>query len=290
LLRRLVTAFSVLTLSASFFFVAGMVPARAASSYLCQGYSACAAKGYSHAGYASANRNHYWRMSPGHNCTNYVAYRMIKNGATKTRPWSSTGNAYNWGAANPSKRDLTPVVGAVAWWKARVKGAGSLGHVAYVERVVSADEIVISEDNWGGNFSWRRVKRSSGWPSGFVHFADAGVGSPRGVVNSVKSTASGKLSVRGWAFDPNKKSAAVRIRVYVGGRPGVGQKISFKSATLSRPDVAKAYSGVGAKHGFSQTVSVKQNGTVAVYVYALDVEKTAGGSALLGRSTVAIRR
>ena len=67
----------------------------------------------------------------------------------------------------------TPAVGAVAWWKAGVKPAGSVGHVAYVERVVSANEIIVSQDSWGGDFSWARVTRTnSGWPSGFIHFND----------------------------------------------------------------------------------------------------------------------
>ncbi|HYF71880.1 MAG TPA: hypothetical protein VD864_03610, partial [Nocardioides sp.] len=58
-------------------------------------------------------------------------------------------------------------------WKANTGPAGSSGHVAYVERVVSADEIVISQDSWNGDFSWAVVTRSSGnWPSGFVHFND----------------------------------------------------------------------------------------------------------------------
>ena len=45
--------------------------------------------------------------------------------------------------------------------------------MAYVERVVSANEIIVSQDSWGGDFSWARITRtSSGWPSGFVHFND----------------------------------------------------------------------------------------------------------------------
>ncbi len=45
-------------------------------------------------------------------------------------------------------------------------GIGSSGHVAYVERVVSADEIVISEDSWSGDFHWRTITRDSGrWPT-----------------------------------------------------------------------------------------------------------------------------
>ena len=109
---------------------------------------------------------------PASNCTNYVAYRLIKNGMSEERPWDSTGMAYNWGRANRSITDQTPMVGAVAWWEAG-DGVGSSGHVAYVQKVVSNREIVISEDSWSGDFHWRTITRDgSGWPTGFIHFQD----------------------------------------------------------------------------------------------------------------------
>nr|WP_301539801.1 CHAP domain-containing protein [Nocardioides sp. zg-DK7169] len=112
-------------------------------------------------------------MYAGHNCTNYVAYRLVKAGMPNVRPWSGSGNASNWGAAMSSITNTTPRVGAVAWWRANVPGAGSSGHVAYVEQVVSPTEIVVSEDSWGGDFHWRRItKTGTGWPSGFIHFID----------------------------------------------------------------------------------------------------------------------
>jgi hypothetical protein len=74
--------------------------------------------------------------------------------------------AYNWGVARADITNQTPAVGAVAWW------SSGDGHVAYVEKVVSNDEIIVSEDNWGGDFHWKRITRSSGWPIGFIHFKD----------------------------------------------------------------------------------------------------------------------
>ena len=81
----------------------------------------------------------YWRMYAGHNCTNYAAYRMVNSGLPNARPWSGGGNATYWGTSVPSLTDKVPTVGAVAWWKANTGPAGSAGHVAYVEQVVSAD-------------------------------------------------------------------------------------------------------------------------------------------------------
>ncbi len=145
----------------------------AVTSYLCWGYDGCQKAGYSHANYKQNASKMWWRMYSGHNCTNYVAYRLIQNGYSSERPWTGSGNATNWGVAMKSITDTTPTVGSVAWWKAGQGGVGSAGHVAYVEKVVSSTEIIVSQDSWGGDFSWRRItKSSSSWPSGFIHFND----------------------------------------------------------------------------------------------------------------------
>ena len=149
-------------------------PAEASVTILCRGYDGCKALGMGNGGYKANSGTMWWRMYSGHNCTNYAAYRMVKSGLPNVRPWSGSGNAMYWGEYLPHITDPAPAVGAVAWWKANIKGAsGSAGHVAYVEQVVSADEIIVSQDSWGGDFSWARITRSGdGWPSGFIHFND----------------------------------------------------------------------------------------------------------------------
>jgi surface antigen len=152
--------------------LAPVAPAEAASRYLCTGYHACQQSGHPHFGYRKAGSRMWWRMYTGHNCTNYVAYRMVRQGMSSERPWDGTGMAYNWGRANRRLTDDTPMVGSVAWWNAG-DGVGSSGHVAYVERVISKRRIVISEDSWGGDFHWREIrKQGGGWPTGFIHFDD----------------------------------------------------------------------------------------------------------------------
>ena len=132
----------------------------------------------------------WWRMYSGHNCTNYAAYRMVHSGLPNSRPWTGSGNATNWGSAMSRITNSTPAVGSVAWWRAGVRPAGRSGHVAYVERVVSANEIIVSQDSWGGDFSWARITRtSSGWPSGFVHFND------EQLVNTMAPTIKGTAKV-----------------------------------------------------------------------------------------------
>lgn len=166
----------------------GAAPASATVTTLCKGYTGCVRAGMSDSGYSSRSSTMYWQMYSGHNCTNYAAYRMVQAGMPNVRPWTGSGNATNWGYAMSRITDGTPAVGAVAWWKAGVKPAGSAGHLAYVEKVISADEIIVSQDVWGGDFSWARITRtSSGWPSGFIHFSDAGV--RNAAVPTVKGTA-----------------------------------------------------------------------------------------------------
>ncbi len=164
---------TVLTTAGTALVALPVAPAEASITTLCSGYTSCAAKGMGNAGYASANRTSYWRMFSGHNCTNYAAYRMVRAGLGSARPWTGGGNATNWGVKEKRLTNGVPRVGAIAWWKAGVRPAGSAGHVAYVERVISANEVVLSQDSWHGDFSWTRITRSGGgWPSGFIHFRD----------------------------------------------------------------------------------------------------------------------
>ena len=143
------------------------------STYLCTGYSGCKEAGYPNHGYRAHNGRMYWNMYAGHNCTNYAAYRMVQAGLPNRRPWGSGGNATHWGYKSDRITNQRPFVGAVAWWKAYAPGAGSVGHVAYVEKVISPTKIVISEDSWSGDFHWRRIaKRDGAWPTGFIHFKD----------------------------------------------------------------------------------------------------------------------
>lgn len=144
--------------------------ADAAISMLCTGYSACASAGYSDGGYAKKQGTSYWAMYTGTNCTNYVAHRLVTtNGMPNRRPAAGVGNARDWGTTMASITNSTPAVGSVAWWGRRSGG----NHVAYVEKVVSSTEVWVSESNWSGAFDWRKItKTGSGWPDGFIHFAD----------------------------------------------------------------------------------------------------------------------
>ena len=145
-------------------------PALATYSHICTGYAGCSSAGYSNAGYAGASSTSYWGMYPGHNCTNYAAYRLVKRGVNASY-LTGKGNAYQWGGvarANGVAVDMSPRVGDIAWWNGSA-GLGSSGHVGYVEQVGNGF-FVMSDDNYGGDFHWTRVTTTSLWPSGFIHF------------------------------------------------------------------------------------------------------------------------
>jgi len=150
----------------------GVAPADAATVH-CVGYDSCAAQGFPNAGYAAASQRSYWNMVTGHNCTNYVAFRVVGRGGPGSRPWDGSGDAHRWGHELPGSTDQTPIVGAVAWWDSFTGGWGENGHVAYVERVLSPTTIQVSEDVFNGDFRWRTISRGeAAWPTGFIHLVD----------------------------------------------------------------------------------------------------------------------
>src|SRR3954447_8363175 len=161
--------------------VAAAPRAEASSTLLCQKFAPCNRAGYANYGYSANYTKMWWRMYAGHNCTNYVAYRMITRGMSATRPWSGSGDARNWGVVFASKTNQTPMVGSVAWW--------SSNHVAYVEQIIDANTIVISEDHYCGTFDWRKIVRSGGgWPTGFIHLNDEALAptAPAGIAGTAK--------------------------------------------------------------------------------------------------------
>ncbi|WP_300527518.1 CHAP domain-containing protein [uncultured Nocardioides sp.] len=192
-------------------------PAAAEQVALCDGYAGCADKGYGNRGYRANNDRMWWRMYTGHNCTNYVAYRMVQSGMSTERPWDGSGNASNWGHAMSRITDDTPMVGSVAWWDSHQGYAGSNGHVAYVEKVVSKREIIVSEDFWGGDFHWRRITKGDRyWPNGFIHFNDREVEATEQPTITGDAAVGETLRATTGSWTP---SASQQLQWYAAGKP-----------------------------------------------------------------------
>ncbi|WP_432478786.1 CHAP domain-containing protein [Nocardioides sp. GXQ0305] len=231
----------------------GPLPTSQASiTYLCTGYDRCKDEGYGHAGYKRAGHRMYWRMYSGHNCTNYAAYRMVKGGMDNERPWSGSGNAMYWGTEMRRITDDKPMVGAVAWWRANVSGAGSVGHVAYVEKVVSRRRIIVSEDSWGGDFGWKVVTRGgSGWPSGFIHFNDKAVRATTApeIVGTPAVGDAVRVDVGRWTQD-----ASVTVQWLAGGEPIAGATTKSFTPTLAERRKRLAVRVTGKARGYEAGV------------------------------------
>ncbi|RKT77661.1 CHAP domain-containing protein [Terracoccus luteus] len=188
---------------------------------LCTGFSGCNAAGRGNAGYESVYRQSFWSQYSGHNCTNYVAYRLIRNGMSATRPAGAKGYARDWGVNMASQTNDTPAVGSVAWWDTSFS---SSGHVAYVEQVISNDQVIISEDNWGGDFRWRTVSRDGGrWPQGFIHLKDVAAGAPAPVATYKPVVTSRLLDTRtaNGVSTRTPVGAGGEVSVQVAGRGGL---------------------------------------------------------------------
>ena len=159
-------------------------------------------------GWAANMHFMHWRMYSGHNCTNYAAYRLKRDGVPE--PSYRLGNADTW-APNAKKHgvlvDAKPEVGAIGAWPGR-------RHVVYVEEVGS-NYLITSEDNWPGYYPkgmYRKIKvfkGESAYPKQFIHFKG-------------KSTINGPL--------PS-----------VSGTPTVGSTLTAKAGNWSPSDVTLKY-------------------------------------------------
>lgn len=250
-------------------------PAEAASSTICSGFASCVSKAKSDAGYGPVHTQSFWNMRPGHNCTNYVAYRLT-HGRTTARP-PGTGDAGTWAAAARAYKipvTSTPSVGAVAWWSKDAVTTKYSGHVAYVERVYSNGSIDISEDNLDGTFRWRRVSPGGGWPSAFIHYP-ASDGSPLGTFTSVTADTAGQVDFRGISSDPDGGLLAPSYLVTLGGPRDAEGVESFTFST--------------GYFSFRRIKTVKRRGPTTMYLYAFNGPSTRGQDVLLGSRAVTIR-
>ena len=164
--------------------LAGPASAATGSADMCTGFITCTAAGDSNFGYSSDYTYSYWGQYSGHNCTNYVAYRFAAAGIARPS-WLGMGNAVKWGSYAPgSIVSSTPAVGAVAWWGPSSAFAGDGGHVSVVEQVNADGSFVDSDDNYGGDFHWRKyTPGGTDWPTAFIHYNDAALGGNGSVPN-----------------------------------------------------------------------------------------------------------
>jgi hypothetical protein len=118
-------------------------------------------------------------------------------------------------------------------------------------------------------------------PGGVPAAAAAGNVVPQGNWESLSASGS-TVTAWGWALDPDTKTSAVSVHVYVDGRWGAAV-----TANGSRPDVGAAFPGAGNAHGWSWSASATP-GEHSVCVYAIDAQDSARNTPL-GCRTVAVQ-
>lgn len=142
----------------------------------------------------------HWRMYSGHNCTNYVAWRLSVDGVPQ--PSYRLGNARDWAPRARSHGvpvTSTPAVGAVGTWPGR-------NHVVYIDEV-RADSLLITEDS----YSLKRYRRyiaypgERNYPTQFIHFRGAPgqttISGPTPVVRG-SAVVGGALTAEAGAWSP----------------------------------------------------------------------------------------
>ncbi len=181
--------------------VAAAAPAQAAERVECTRFDYKCDK----TGYGSVANKSFWTMTPGHNCTNYVAYRLIRDGAP--RNLANMYNATDW-ARDARKHgypvDGIPAVGSVAQWMRGSPNISYAGHVAYVE-AVGPNSITVTEDNYpSGPLQVRVITRNDpAWPSNFINFrTPVSTVAPASAVAAVAPVAPTSAPIPGFpAFD-----------------------------------------------------------------------------------------
>ena len=220
---------------------------------------------------------------------NYSSYNAGKSGCSSSgnvRIWAPSQFKYLIDQGNtvkyyPSAKDVE--IGDLIYWD--LEGSSIVSHVAIVTDKKSDGTPLITQTN---NRHKDKVWTDIGSPYAVVKMSGVSGYDPQGCLDSVTG-GTGTVTVRGWAFDRDALSKSCTIHVYIGGPSGSSNAEGYViTANRSRPDVNKAYPGVGDNHGFDDVITTKKHGTQDVYVYAINISGTSGNNVLLGKKTVNI--
>jgi hypothetical protein len=108
--------------------------------------------------------------------------------------------------------------------------------------------------------------------------AKATTTTPVGTLETVKASA-GAIAITGWTADPDTPASGLMVHVTVDGEK------TKTVASISRPDVAKAYPVYGAKHGFALSIAA----AAGMHKVCVTTLNTGAGSHLqMGCSTVTL--
>ncbi|MEO7261071.1 MAG: twin-arginine translocation signal domain-containing protein [Jatrophihabitantaceae bacterium] len=101
---------------------------------------------------------------------------------------------------------------------------------------------------------------------------------PVGVVEQV-SCVGNKVTVKGWAYDPDQPSTSIKVSIYQDGKGLMGI-----SASLPRADVNKSR-GISGNHGFSATFTAS-TGRHTFTVFAMNIAGGSGNPQIGGKTII----
>jgi surface antigen len=286
-LRLLLSAFAVASLALAG--VAAPAPAHALTwrAPLCSEFVGCNAAGLSNAGYQGVYTQSFWYMYGGHNCTNYVAYRLQQDGIARFVR-AGHGNAWQWGSearlAGIAVDKKTPRPGDVAWWDK--SAIGGIGHVAYVESVnAAAGTFTVSEDNLSSTFDWRVYRIDE--VSGFIRVAKPQITAPAtvSIVGTARAGSTLTASTGTWApADVSLTYRWLRDGVFIPGATGRTYKLESADAGRSISMQVTA-----SKTGYSKTARLSPAVAVAAGTLSATQKPAITGTPEAGQTLTTIR-
>lgn len=183
-------------------------------------------------------------------------------------------------------------------------GSGSTvsQHTAIVVSNLGGGRFDVVDSNWGtpglmvnhhtiANIHADIFNGAGAQPTRFIRMGTVGppAGSPIGCVDAVQGFVGGGARLQGWVMDPDAKTQPTSIHVYVDGQAGSGARgVNLGIAAFSRPDVAAAYPGSSAEHGFNTGIMGLAPGSHTLFVYGINVAGTPGDNVLLGEVGVTV--
>lgn len=220
----------------------------------------------------------------GAQCVDLIAfyYRYLGNTTPggNARDYCSNALPSGWKRITNSS-GFVPQPGDICVWGANAGGNGSYGHVAiYINgnssRINTVDQNYLNNQKTDYHF-WNTAQVTC-----FIRpdFSPPTGNNPIGGIDGVSSPSLGKITVIGWAYDPDDTTAQIDVHIYVGGPAGSGEKHIVKANTYQK-SVDDTYH-CGLYHGFFATFDTKKTGNQPIYAYGINIGGGTTNSQLYG--------
>jgi len=219
-------------------------------------------------------------------CDSSVAgfFYQVYYAARQFKIYSTSPNSFNHIAGRDNNVRFSPnaACGSTSVYIENLATAGLYNYTPYQPNAAALNNLYGSGDScsaYGNRNFWRIYTDWFGSTTEPVN--------PAGSVDefSVSQSSTGAtLTVRGWALDLKSSSKVIEAHVYLTKPDGTTAGTALR-ADKSRPDIANAYPGAGANHGYQTTIPVSVGGSYQACVYGIGLT---GNNRLLDCKSVTI--